>query len=255
MKDLINRVFEEKLQDGTIEKIVSERIDAMINEICLDQMRWSGSAKKAMEEKLSPLILQAIENSDLSSMVTKITMMINASMRGSEVEQYHDVLQSVKNIFDANDFISDLRKKKVVRLSEIFERYKEYLNVVYDKDDFDKEDICDDGDSVTASVMCGLRVDSENDRGFSWFKPGYEVELYAEKYDNSKSGDIRFRLRWNYDKTKLYLQGDFSTMTLSELRHVPQFILYLATIERELIEIEVDMDQEEDMAEIDCRGY
>lgn len=53
MKDLINKVIEAKMQDGTIEKIVADKIDDMVKDICEKQMRW-GDAKKAMEEKLAP---------------------------------------------------------------------------------------------------------------------------------------------------------------------------------------------------------
>ena len=254
MKDLINGVFEKKMQDGTIEKIVSEKIDNMIKAICDDQMKWGGAAKKAMEEKLSPIILQAVERSDLSDMVTKITMMINASLRGSELEQYHDILQSARIIFGLNDTIKALKEKGKVTLSEIFEKYKEYLNYIYDKDDFEKDDIVDDGETVTASIDCSLRVVPEDKGYFSWYKPGYEVELHTDKSDDGRSGDIRFRLRWNYDATKLSMCGDFSSMTLSDLRSAPEFILYLAIIEREWLTVEIDVEQDDDVVYIDCRG-
>ncbi len=38
MKDLINKVFEEKMQDGTIEKIVADKINEMVVRVCESQM-------------------------------------------------------------------------------------------------------------------------------------------------------------------------------------------------------------------------
>lgn len=254
MKDLINNVIEKKMQDGTVEKIIADKFEEMVTAICNDQMKWNGTAKKAMEEKLNPLILEAVEKSDLSSMVTKITMLINAALKGSEVESYHDVLASIKSIFDTNDDIKTLREKKVVKLSEIYERYKEYLQVLYDRDDFDREDITDDGESVTAEIECSLQVAPEDDRGFSWRKPGYDVELSTDKSNDDKSGDIRFKLKWDYDGTQLLLYGDFRSLTLSDLRHCPSFILYLAAIEREWIAVEIDIECDDDLIYIDCRG-
>lgn len=254
MKDLINKVFEEKMQDGSIEKIVAQKIDKMIEDICDKQLRWDGAARKAMEEKLSPIILQAVERSDLSNMVTKITMVINTSLKGSEIEQYHDILQSVRTIFGVNDTVKALKEKGTVKLSEIFEKYKEYLQTVYDKDDFENYEMEDDGEGVTAAIECSLQVDHENDRGFSWYKPGYEVELHTEKSNEQKSGDIRFRLKWNYDSTKLHLSGNFQDMRLFDLRYAPEFILYLASIEREYVDVEIDVEQDDDVVYIDCRG-
>jgi hypothetical protein len=252
MKDLINRVFEKKMHDGTIEKIVADKIDEMVKEIGEKQMRWGGDAKKAMEEKLSPVILQAIENSDISSMVTKITMLINAGMRDSEIEHYHEALASVKELLGANDSIRALREKKTVKLSEIFEKYKEYLNYIYDEDDFDSEDIEDDGESCTASIECSIRVKTE-DEYFTWRKPGYAVELSTDKSDDRKSGDLRFKLNYNYDGTQLHVWGNFRSMPLGDFRHCPEFILYLAALEREGITVEIDIEDEDDVAYIDCQ--
>ena len=256
MKDLINKVFEEKMHDGTIEKIISEKIDNMISEICNNQMRWDGAAKKAMEEKISPLILQAVEKSDLSHLVTKITLLINASMNGSALEQYHDTLASVRNLFGVNEHVKALREKKTVNLSEIFEEYKKYLKDLYDRDDFDTDDITDDGEEVTACIGCAMEVAPEENR-YVWRKPGYEVEFSTDKSDDerhNKSGDIRFKLNWNYNSTELHLYADLGSLSLSDLRYCPPFILYLATIEREWIPVEVDIESYDDEVYIDCRG-
>lgn len=255
MKELINKVFEEKMQDGTIEKIVAAKIDELITDICRSQMRYDGPARKAMEEKISPLILQAIERSDMSNMVTKITMLINAGMKGSDLEQYHDTLDAVRGLFGANDHVKALREKKVVKLSEIFEEYKKYLQYIYDRDDFDADYITDDGETVTAPIECAMEVAAEENR-WTWRKPGYEVELSTDKSDDqkhNKSGDIRFKLNWNYDNTKLYLYADLGSLSLSDLRNCPPFILYLATIEREYVPVEVDIENDDDVVYIDCQ--
>lgn len=257
MKDLINKIFEEKMQDGTIEKIVSEKIYKMIGEICDSQMRWDGAAKKAMEAKISPLILQAVERSDLDDMVTKITMLINAAMKGSALEQYHDTLASVQGLFGINEHVKAIREKKVVRLSEIFKEYKEYLKDLYDRDDFDGDDITDDGEDVTASIECCMAVEPEENR-YMWRKPGYEVEFSTDKSDDqkyNKSGDIRFKLNWNYNNTELHLYADLGSLSLSDLRNCPRFILYLAAIEREYVAVEVDIENDDDVVYIDCRRY
>lgn len=249
MKDLISKVFEEKMQDGTLEKIVSEKIDEMVRKICSDQMGYGGAAKKAMEEKLNPLILQAVERCDLSDMVTKITMLLNASLKGSEVEQYHDLIESAQNLFGANDSIKALREKRVVKLSKIFEEYQKYLQYIYDRDDFESYDIEEGDYGPFASVECALTV-APDDSAYVWNKPGYEVELSTTKSDDKKSGDIRFKLKWNYDNTELRLCADFRSLSLADLRYCPPFIIYLATIEREWIKVEVDTEEEDDIVYI-----
>jgi hypothetical protein len=43
-------------------------------------------------------------------------------------------------------------------------------------------------------------------------------------------------------------------LTLSDLRHCPEFILYLAFIDREWIAVEIDVESDDDEVDIDCRG-
>lgn len=186
--------------------------------------------------------------------MTKITMLINAGIRDSEVEHYREAISGVKELFGANSCIRALREKKTVKLSEIFEKYKGYLDDIYDRDDFDSDEIEDDGESCTASIACSIRAEAETDDGyFTWRKPDYLVELSTDKSDDRKSGDLRFRLNYNYDGTQLHMWGDFRSMPLGDLRHCPEFILYLAALEREWIAVEIDIEDEDDVAYIDCR--
>ncbi len=61
MKELIEKVFEEKLNNGTIEQIVGKHIENMVSEIMKDSMSWNGQVKKALAEKMNPLMLKAVK--------------------------------------------------------------------------------------------------------------------------------------------------------------------------------------------------
>lgn len=56
MKDLIAKVFNEKLEDGTIEKIIGKHIEDMVSDILNDQMKWNGEAKKLSKRELSRFV-------------------------------------------------------------------------------------------------------------------------------------------------------------------------------------------------------
>lgn len=249
MKDLINKVFEEKMQDGTIEKIVADKINEMVVRVCESQMGYNGAAKKAMEDRLSPLIMQAIERSDLGPMVDKITMILNASLRDSALDEYGKVFDGVRNLFAANDSVKAIREKRIVKMSEIFEEYKKYLGEVFDKDDF-KESEIEYGDERQAPIECSMVVSPDEDELFR--KRGYVVEFSTEKCAQGKSGDIRFKLRWDYCGTELYIRADLRDLTIADLRYCPSFILYLSCIEREWIRVELDKEYDDDTVYINC---
>jgi len=249
MKDLINKVFEEKMQDGTIEKIVADKINEMVVRVCESQMGYSGDAKKAMEARIAPLFLQAVETCDLGRMVEKITAILNASLRDSDLDKYGSVCDGARALFNGSTELNAAREKHVIKLSEIFEEYKKHLEYVFDKDDFDEDEI-EYGDERQAVIDCTMSV--TDDESEFYCKRGYVVELSTNKSSNEKTGDVRFRLRWDYCGTELHLKADLRDLSLSELRYCPPFILYLSCIEREWIRVELDKDYDEDSVYINC---
>ena len=134
-------------------------------------------------------------------------------------------------------------------MSEIFEEYKKYLQEVFDKDDFNDYEIEYD-DHPCAWIDCQMVVSADEDELFR--KRGYVVELSTGKSNDKKSGDIRFKLRWDYSGRELYLKADLRDLTISDLRYCPSFIIYLSCIEREWIRVDLDKEYEEDTVDIDC---
>lgn len=238
MQDIINRVYENKLKDGTVERIVSEHFDKMIGDICNSQMGWNGEAKKALEERLKPLMLEAIEGSDLSALVEKITMAINAGIKGSPLEGFNDLISGTKRLFGANEIISKYKGRKSVSVSDIFAEYQEFISKQYTESDFETSEILYD-DGKGAYVDCSMSVEDDTER-YSFRKNGYIVELTNEKSSDDKSTDIKFRLSWNYDNSRLHIESDFRSLSISDLRYMPPFILFLSWLENDYTKIELD---------------
>lgn len=246
MKDIINRVYEKKLTDGTIERIVSEHFDKMISDICQNQMSWNGEAKKAVEERLKPIMLQAIERSDLSDLVTKITTVINAGIKGSSLEGFERLTSGIRNLFGSNQLIEKYKNRKSVKVSEIFEEYCEFVAKAYNDYDFEDNEVSYD-DGKAAYIDCSMSVEDDTQNYF-FRKNGYIVELTNEKSDDEKSTDIKFRLAWNYDNTSLKAESDFRSLSISDLRFMPPFLLFLSWLEGEYINIELDEREDSESA-------
>ncbi len=134
-------------------------------------------------------------------------------------------------------------------MSEIFEEYKKYLGEVFDKDDFEESEI-EYGDERQAPIECSMVVSPDEDELFR--KRGYVVEFSTEKCAQGKSGDVRFKLRWDYCGTELYVRADLRDLTIADLRYCPSFILYLSCIEREWIRVELDKENDDDTVYIKC---
>lgn len=246
MKDIINKVYEKKLTDGTIEKIVSEHFDKMIADICHNQMSWNGEAKKAIEERLKPIMLQAIERSDLSDLVTKITTVINAGIKGSPLEGFERLTSGVRNLFGSNQLIEKYAKRKSIKVSEIFAEYCEFVSKAYTQYDFETSEIIYD-DGKGAYVDCSMSVEGDTQNYF-FRKNGYIVELTNEKSNDERSTDIKFRLSWNYDNTQLHVESDFRSLSIIDLKYMPPFFLFLSWLESEYVKIELDEREDSESA-------
>lgn len=242
MKEIIEKVFEGKIKDGTVEKIVSEQVDKMITSICTEQMGYGGELKKKMAEKLAPIMLEALENSDLGVLTLKITELINANLKGSPLDYYAKTLD-LKELFGSNRAIKKLEGRKTIKMSEIFDEYLNYVQDTYDDGDFEREEINYDDGTKTVYVECNMAV-NESEKLYWERRPGYEVELSNEKSSDQKSTDVRFKLQWNYDNTALHVRTNFYDMPLSDLRYCPAFFLYLFYLEQNCIKIELDKEQD-----------
>lgn len=253
MEQIIKKVFEEKMNDGTIEKIVAEHVEKMIHTVCESEMRWNGKAYERMKEKLQPLFIEAVEDSDIGVMLEKITLLINEGMKNSSIEEYAEVFKSTKDLFNTNDkLLASLKDKKTIKISEIFDVYRDFLENAFSESDFDEDDIqTDEGKYIY--LEAGFSVNEREQRYFS-YKPGYDVEFWVRYNDEEIEGtkaDVRFRLEYDYTNTNLKVRTDFGSMSLFDLRYAPKFFVYLWAIERNYITVDIDTYEDSDEVHVD----
>ena len=251
MESLIKKVFNEKLNDGTIEKIVSEKIEEMISSILKDQMSWSGQVKKALEERLKPIMLEAVANCDLSQTAAIVTDLLNSAVKTSPVHLIKDTYDGIKTLFATNEEAKDISFGKTVKLSEIFKVYTKSLTYkTYYDSDLEKKDIAvndnyDEGGKyayIDASMEVE-RIIKEN--YWSSKKTKYQVTLH----NNYEDKDIVFNISESYDET-LRIDIDTNNMLLAELRHLPQIFLYLIQLKSNWCNIQIDTESEVDEVEV-----
>lgn len=252
MEDLIKKVFNEKLNDGTIEKIVSNKIEEMISSILQDQMNWSGQVKKALEERLKPIMLEAVANCDLSQTAAIVTDLLNSAVKTSPVHLIKDTYDGIKTLFATDKEAQNISFGKMVKLSEIFEVYTKFLTYhSYDESDLEKKgiEVNDNYDNGGKYAYIGASMEVENiSEKTYWggYKPKYQVTLHNDFEDN----DIVFEITESYNST-LRINIDTGNMLLAELRHLPQIFLYLIQLKSNWCVIKIDTESEVDEVEVE----
>ena len=242
MENLIKKVFNDKMSDGSFESIISKKLEEMISSICYDLTDRSSDLRKHAQARLEPIMLQAFEQSNFEKMTLKLAAIINEGLKETALDRYSRLINDLHHLFGGNTCVSTLKDVKSIPLSTLFKKYQDYVRHELSSADhyFDDDAFyVDEFGKKSMEFDCYCTVNEEN-RRYYYTKPGYEIEFACETGCEDLSVDVRFRLYWNYNNTELHISSDFREMRLADLRHAPDFILYLWAIENQYIKIEID---------------
>ncbi|HRF69878.1 MAG TPA: hypothetical protein PKV66_00445 [Candidatus Pelethenecus sp.] len=246
MKELIEKVFEEKLNDGTIEQIVGKHIENMVSDIMRDSMSWNGQVKQALSEKLNPLMLKAVSECDLSKSVILITELLNNSFKNSPIQLLQNTMDGIKKLYCLDDKLKNIKLGQIVKLSEIYNYYCDLI----EKETFDKSDLEDKDievyidDSVYAYIDIYMAVDdTTKEREWGYSRKTYSVEL-TSSLDGENHG-IVFEIAEGYGD-ELHINIDTNDYILAEFPSLNPFVFYLLMLKNYYCNIVIDTDGKED---------
>ncbi len=255
MEELIKKVFEEKMTNGTFERIVGEKFEGMITSICDDLTSWSSPIKKQMEEKIKPLMSEAIENSDFNEYTIKLVDIINQSLNQSSLNQYRIVAENLKKILGYNTI--DYKFGETVKISTLFEKYVDFVEETLEESDFDSDEINTDEGTKRAYVECSYYIDNDNyDEKPSYFnnkRDNLHIIFTNDKAESDE--DIATKTRIEFDIYEDYEGSKYinfnSDFKISDLRIIPGFILDLMDIRNKFCNISIDSEKEDIDAEFE----
>lgn len=254
MKDLIAKVFNEKLNNGTIENIIGKHIEDMVASILKDQMGYGGEIKKALAEKVKPVALAAVDNCDLSKTAAVVTELLNNALRGTPVHLLQGTLDGIRDLYSQNDTLSKIKFGQMVKLSDIFKEFYSFIeNRSYYEDDLKKKDIDtefdDEGEGKHAWIVAEMTVeDTTEETYYGCKRQQYKVELRSSL--NGENEGLTFKICESYDNS-LRLEIETGGLLLAELSHIDPFIMYLITLKNNWCKIQIDTESESKDIQID----
>ncbi len=259
LNEIVEKCLDEKFTSGEIEKSISNAIDKSLNDI-IDNlfMGYNSPLKTQLEEKLEPVISNAIAKSSMDGFVDKLTIMINKFIGEKEISKVVELNERYSSFDDVLGSDKKYHYGDIVKLSEIFEMYKEWIalqieNLSYNDDDWNY----DDGvENVTWNVALE-EIEDDLEDNHSYFKSRdrrltkYKLMARPDNEDNIDDDeynfDIVFGIRSFYDGKRI-LELD-SNLMISDLTHLPKFILTLFNISSNYVPIEEDKSYFNDFVE------
>lgn len=234
-EERIAKTVTKKLNDGTVEELVSDALTKALKDSIEEQFRWRGEAKKVVDEKVKEVMVPVIERLDLSKYTVKLDAVLTEVINSTNLVDNKEILGNFKDLMTEPD-------KDVISLKEVFEKYKEYVSKNVDTSDL--EVYTDDGPtyqnvsarletelttSISGRRYCDLIFECEDDA-----KLTKKIHLYESESNGFHI--VRFKRE----------------LDINSLRYVDEFDIFMMRLDRAFCNITDIMDMYDDDVEVEA---
>lgn len=234
-EERIAKAVTDKLNDGTVEELVSDAVTNALKSSIEEQFRWSGEAKKIIDEKVKEVMTPAIERVNLDEYTVKLDVVLTEIINSTNLIDNKEILGNFKSLMTEPD-------KDVISLEDVFEKYKEYVSKNIDTSDLEvfaddepryqnvtAEVTVDTRDNIFGERLCDLVFKCKEDE-----KLTKEIHLYKSK--SNRFSITRFK----------------SELDINSLRYVDEFDIFMMRLDRAFCNITDIMDMYDGDVEVEA---
>lgn len=226
----IAEMLEKKLEDGSIEKVIEEKLTKCIGECMDDMFRWNGQAKKLIEDKLKEVMVPAIEGHSFSEYTLKLDAVLTEIINTTSLQDNKKILENFKELM-----IEDVKE---INLSSVFKKWSKYVEENVKTDGL--EVIFDDGPEYE-SVHIEMEIEDIEKR--SIYSPKRKVVSFICEHDEDMN--LQFEI-YKYDFMKGYEVSGYDIANINSLRNLDDVQLLLMKLGRNSTKITIDENYLED---------
>ena len=232
IENSIQDCISKELEKGIIEKVISEKLQECIGSAIKDMFSWNGALKNVIEEKVKSVMVPYLENYDYSEYILKLDSVLTEVLKNTALDN-KKLLENFKDLMVP-------QKIEKIKVSEIFEKWKEHVAADVDTDDLE----IDYDDRVKYSpVEVTLEVEHEEDRSWSSFK--YAKIVFECEHDEKMNFELRID-RWQDRKEKTWGLSYHVSRDLNSLRYLSKFEIFIMQLAKSGTKIELDTEFEND---------
>lgn len=151
-EERIAKAVTEKLNDGTVEELVSDAVTKALKSSIEDQFNWKGEAKKIIDEKVKEVMTPVIERANLDEYTVKLDAVLTEIINSTNLIDNKEILGNFKSLMTEPD-------KDTISLKEVFEKYKEYVSESVDTSELE---VYTDDEPRYQNVTAEVTVDTRN---------------------------------------------------------------------------------------------
>lgn len=229
----IANTVNDKLSDGTVEKLIEQHIEKAVSEALDNIFRYGGKGNKLIKNKLDEVIVPVIEKHDFNRYIVKLDAVLTEIINNTNLVDNKQILENFQGLLKEPEF-------KEIKLSEIFKKYCKHVAV--NVDTYNLEACCEDGEPYYQHVTAGMKVEYA-DRG--WWKPRFDDCYVRFTCEEDKELNCELKLYKNVEEEKWsILSGIHESIEINSLRNLSEFEVFLYTLKRGFVKIIIDTEDE-----------
>jgi len=239
----IKRITEEVLGDGTVDKIIREKVVKGFESAITDAFRW-GDLEKAIKARVTAILVPFIEDYDMSEYVVKLDQVLTDIVNQTS-------LVDNKRLLEGFQFMMTEPQSREVKVSELFNEYKAFVSknmetsgrkVTYDSDAPEYEE-----------MEVAVAFEEEDKRSWSSFKYAtLDFSVDDDEQERELNRTIRLS-RWENDKKTGWEIRTECNPAISSLKHLDKFDLLLVKLQRADVRLIVDVAEDDDYVYSDTK--
>lgn len=239
----IKRITEEVLGDGTVDKIIREKVVKGFESAISDAFRW-GDLEKAIKARVTAILVPFIEDYDMSEYVVKLDQVLTDIVNQTS-------LVDNKRLLEGFQFMMTEPQSREVKVSELFNEYKAFVSknmetsgrkVTYDSDEPEYEE-----------MEVAVAFEEEDKKPWSSFKYAtLDFSVDDDEQERELNRTIRLS-RWETDKKTGWEIRTECNPAITSLKHLDKFDLLLVKLQRADVRLIVDVLEDDDYVYSDTK--
>lgn len=232
MKEELLKIVQESLSSDEVEKIVKEKFAKALEDAIEHAFSW-GDAKKAIESKITEVMVPYIESCDFSEYLPKLDTVLTEIVNSDNCLANKKILENFKELCTAPD-------QKEIKLTELFKAWIKWCEKEIDTDDLE---ICYDDSVSYCPVECEMRYEEEDKP--SWSSMQRAVIIFENDHDEKLNIEIPIS-KWDFGREEPYTLTAFSDIKISSLRRLDEFQMLILRLARAGTAIIIDEEYYDD---------
>lgn len=234
-EERIAKTVTDKLNDGTVEELVSDAVTKALKSSIGEQFGWNGETRKIIDEKVKEVMTPAIERVSLDDYVVKLDVVLAEIINNTNLVDNKEILGNFKSLMTEPE-------KDVISLKEVFEKYKEYVSKNVDTSELEiYTDDRPEYQNVTAEVTVDIRT--------SVFGGRFCDLVFKCEEDEKLTKEIHL---YESKINRFIITGLKSELDINSLRYVDEFDIFMMRLDRAFCDITDIMEMHDDDVEVEA---